>query len=79
MGSNANLVCLAHCLYDKKNQEGYDRTQEVQVDDEGTTFVKYLNNKRIAILADRHQGAHSRFVFSSSGYVVSTHRVKVCH
>jgi hypothetical protein len=23
--SNGNLVCLAHCLYDKENQEGYDR------------------------------------------------------
>ena len=25
MDSNANLVCLAHCLYDQENQEGYDR------------------------------------------------------
>ena len=25
MDSNVNLVCLAHCLYDKENQEGYDR------------------------------------------------------
>ena len=42
MDSNANLVCLAHCLYEKENQEGYDRLlglcQEVKMDDEGTTF-----------------------------------------
>ena len=70
MDSNANLVCLAHCLYEKENQEGYDRLlglcQEVKMDDEGTTFQTYLNKATTAILADRHSGTHSRFVFSSS-------------
>ena len=69
--SNANLVCLAHWLYDKEDQEGYDRLlgpcQQVKMDDEGTTFEKYLNNKLVSILADRHPGSHSLFVFSSSG------------
>ena len=36
MDSVANQVCLAHCLYDKQNQEGYDRLlvlcQEVKMD-----------------------------------------------
>ena len=58
MGSNDNLVCLAHCLYEKENQEGYERLlglcQEVKMDDEDTTFEHHLNNTKTAILADRH-------------------------
>jgi hypothetical protein len=59
MDSNDNLVCLGHCLYDRENQEGYDRLlspcQEVKIDDNGTTFEKHLNHKLSAILADRHR------------------------
>ena len=67
MDSNANMVCLAHCLYDKENQEGYDRLlglcQQVKMDDQDTPFEQYLNNKLTAFIADRHPGAHSLFVF----------------
>ena len=69
MDSNANLVCLGHCLYNKENQEGYDRLlglcQQVKMDDEGTAFEQYLNHKQTVILADRHPGDHSLCVFSS--------------
>jgi hypothetical protein len=69
MDSNDNMVCLVHCLYDKENQEGYDRIlgeiQKVKMDDEDTSFDKYLNNKLTVFLADRHQGVDSVFVFSS--------------
>jgi hypothetical protein len=67
--SNANMVCLAHCLYDKENQEGYDRllgeVQKVKMDDEGTSFDKYLNNKLTVFIADRHPGVDAVFAFSS--------------
>ena len=67
MDSNASMVCLAHCLYDKENQEGYDRLlglcQTVKMDDDDTPFEQYLNNKLTAFIADRHPGAHSLFVF----------------
>ena len=60
MDSNANLVCLAHCLYAKENQEGYDRLlrlcQQVKMDDESTTFEKYLNNKLACIHPDEGTG-----------------------
>ena len=69
MDSNTNMVCLAHCLYDKEKQEGYERLldvcQEVKMDDDGTPFKQYLNDKRTAIIADRHSGAHSLFVIAS--------------
>jgi hypothetical protein len=35
------------------------------MDDEGTSFDKYLNNKLTAFLADRHPGVDAVFVFSS--------------
>jgi hypothetical protein len=62
--SNDNMVCLTHCLYDKENQEDYDRLlvlcQQVNMDDEGTTFEQYLNHKQTTILADRLPGDHSQ-------------------
>ena len=67
MDSNANMVCLAHCLYDKENQEGYDRLlglcQQVKMHDDDTPFEQYLNNKLTAFIADRHPGAHSLFIY----------------
>ncbi len=41
--SNANMVCLADCLYDKENQEGYDRLlalcQQVNMDDDAMLCI----------------------------------------
>jgi hypothetical protein len=58
MDSNANLVCVAHCLYEQENQEGYERL----------LGLCHLKNTKTAILADRHSGTHSRFLFSTSSY-----------
>ncbi len=50
-----------------KQAEGMDtlnplfhRFQQVNMDDEGTTFEQYLNHKQTTSLADRHPGDHSQ-------------------
>jgi len=51
-------------MYEKENQEGL--CQQVKMDDKGTTFEHNLNDTKNAIIADRHSGNYSWFLFSST-------------